>query len=163
LKRCEKLVAAGTELLELEAQECIIASINCPFRVPLSQGRALKAYSYLTSGRTEIEKALLCELPSGVVHNAERRSIPRNWRAGTHVLKPRMWGTVAYGPPDERARLENSIRFCRGQNRPCLVKSVSPGQVELLQVIVSIIELAPFKESMTPQRESLLFWMPTEP
>ncbi len=30
-----------------------MANMNCPFRVPLSQGRALKAYSYRTSGRTE--------------------------------------------------------------------------------------------------------------
>ena len=30
-----------------------MASINCPFRAPLSQGLALKAYSYLTSVRTE--------------------------------------------------------------------------------------------------------------
>ena len=53
-----------------------------------------------------------------------------------------MGGTVVYGPADERVRLENVIRFCRGQMRPGLVESVSPGQVELLQIIVSILELA---------------------
>lgn len=31
-----------------------MANINCPFRLPLSQGLALKVYSYLSSGRAEI-------------------------------------------------------------------------------------------------------------
>jgi hypothetical protein len=52
------------------------ANIVWPFLVPLSQGLALKAYSYLTSGRTEIKVLNRCVTPTVqldvVVANPER-------------------------------------------------------------------------------------------
>jgi hypothetical protein len=90
--------------------------------------------------RSNGEKVLLCELPFGVVDNAERGSMPRNGRAGAHVLKPRMWGAVVHSPADKRVRLENVIRLRRAQKSPRFVKSVGPSKVELLQVVVVTLE-----------------------
>ena len=50
--------------------------------------------------------------------------------------------TVVYSSPDERVRLENVICLCRSHKSSGVVKSVGPGQVELLQVVMSILELA---------------------
>ena len=103
--------------------------------------------------RADREKVLFCEFPFSVVDNAERRSIPRDQRAGTDVLKPRMRRSIVYGPADERVRLEDIVRFGRGQKSSSFVKSVRPGQVELLQVIVSVLELAPIEGiDATPKR-----------
>src|SRR5260370_17567600 len=78
----------------------------------------------------------------GILEISDGREISANRRLGAYVVNQRMGGTYFNGAGDERVRLENVIRLCRGQKSPGLVKSVSPGQVELLQVIVSILELA---------------------
>src|SRR6266852_263583 len=57
-----------------------IANINCPFRAPLSQGRALKAYSYRTSGRTETNSLNRWVTPGFIVreYNASEENSGQN-------------------------------------------------------------------------------------
>jgi hypothetical protein len=69
-------------------------------------------------------------------------AFPGTSAPGAYVLKPRMWGAAIHSPADEPMRLKDVICFCRGHKRPGFVKSVSPSEIELLEVIVSILELA---------------------